>query len=187
MRAIVPSLVVLAACGSGGKLIDAMAGTIDAAVAPMADAPMADAPVVDAPVVDAPVVDAPVVDAPVVDAPVVDAPVVDSAPPDAPPDAKSSVVEVLPSCTGITPALKVTIKPPYVLTYADMAATSIKAGDVVEFKTQSIHDATSGVAGTPDGIFRVDFNKDQCLKFTAKGDYPFYCSVHLFAATIVVQ
>src|SRR5262249_51637206 len=93
-----------------------------------------------------------------------------------------------PTCAGTTPALTVTIAPPYVLTYATHGATSIKPGDVVEFKTESVHDATSGSPpGTPDGIFRVDFNKDQCLKFTVAGDFPFYCSFPRFPGPIRVK
>ena len=124
----------------------------------------------------------------------IDAAVPDADPdqPDAtpPPDAEpSSVVEV--TCAGATIAVTVTA-PGFDYAFApDDGAPAdeytIAVDDIVRFTMPGNHNAASGPPNAPDGQFLTDFAETKCFQFTEAGNYPFHCTPHDFAATLIVQ
>lgn len=128
------------------------------------------------------------------DAAAIDALVPDADPdqPDAtiPPDAEpSSVVEV--DCNGATIAVTVTAPGfAYLFTPSDGGAAdqhTIAVNDVVRFEMSPSHNAFSGPANAPDGLFSTGFNQTKCYQFTEAGTFPFHCTPHDFVATLMVQ
>ena len=65
-------------------------------------------------------------------------------------------------------------------------ATTVSAGELVEFKTSVTHNVIPGLAPTDPGL-AVGFSADICLKFTAAGTYNFVCQNHGFKGTITVN
>jgi plastocyanin len=128
------------------------------------------------------------------DAAAIDAVVPDADPdqPDAmiPPDAEpSSVVEV--NCTGAT--IEVTVTAPgfaFAFTPSDGGAAdqhTIAVNDIVRFQMPASHNAFSGAANAPDGLFATNFNQTKCYQFTEAGSFPFHCTPHDFVGTLIVQ
>ncbi len=65
---------------------------------------------------------------------------------------------------------------------------TISVNDVVRFTPgDPNHDMVSGSNNIPDGQFATTTGQITCLRFTAAGTFPFYCSVHLFTGTITVN
>ncbi len=96
--------------------------------------------------------------------------------PDAPPsapDATPSTVLVI-ACGGVTPDATISTTG-FAFTPADV---TISAGQVVQFAPTGPHNMTAGVPGSPTGDFATTTSMETCLRFTAAGDFPFYCSVH---------
>lgn len=71
--------------------------------------------------------------------------------------------------------------------YVPSTAT-INVNDVVRFTPgDPNHDMVSGTPGTPDGRFATPLGQTTCLRFTAAGTFPFFCTVHSFTGTITVN
>ena len=128
------------------------------------------------------------------DAAAIDAALHDADPddPDAmmPPDAEpSSVVEV--DCTGATIAVTVTAPGfAYAFSPSDGGAAdqhTIAVDDIVRFQMPASHNAFSGAANAPDGLFSTNFNQTKCYQFTEAGTFPFHCTPHDFVGTLIVQ
>jgi plastocyanin len=51
----------------------------------------------------------------------------------------------------------------------------------------AVHDAKSGVPGSPDDNFRAPFGTATCVRFDEAGTYPFFCEPHQFTGQIVVE
>ena len=107
-----------------------------------------------------------------------------------PPDAEpSSVVEV--DCTGATIAVTVTAPGfAYAFTPSDGGAAdqhTIAVDAIVRFEMPPSHNAFSGPANAPDGLFSINFNQTKCYQFTEAGTFPFHCTPHDFVATLIVQ
>lgn len=107
-----------------------------------------------------------------------------------PPDAEPSpVVEV--DCTGAT--IEVTVTAPgfnFAFAPSDGGAAdehTIAVNDIVQFQMPASHNAFSGLANAPDGLFSTNFNQTKCFQFTEAGSFPFHCTPHDFAATLIVQ
>lgn len=145
----------------------ALAVTLAAALPACSDdeqQPPIDAAVADA-AADAPAVDA-AIDAPTIDAPTDAAATIDAA----------SSVQII-SCTGITPDATITTSG---LAFSP-ANVTITASQVIKFTPVGSHDMTSGTGGAspvPDGIFATTNGQEACLRFTAAGSFPYYCSFH---------
>lgn len=124
---------------------------------------------------------------------------IDAAVPDADPDQPdatpspdaepSSVMEV--NCAGAT--IAVTVTAPgfnYAFTPDDGGAAdeyTIAVDDIVRFTMPGSHDAASGPANAPDGLFYTNFAETKCFQFTEAGSFPFHCMPHDFAATLIVE
>jgi plastocyanin len=96
--------------------------------------------------------------------------------PDRPDAEPSSVVEV--DCAAAPPAATVTTSG---FSYSPDAVT-IGAGEVVRFVVSASHDAAS-----TDGLFRVGFGGDACLRFDEPGSYGFVCTPHGFSGVVTVR
>jgi plastocyanin len=145
------------------------------------DAPVADA-AVDAAIDASP--DAAIADAQVdasVDASPPDA-AIDASPPDGAPDAAPVAVELI-SCSGVTPDAAIGVSGG---NYTPVT-TTIAAGEIVQFTPGGAHDMVSGAPGSPDGVFQTPLSAVACLRFNQGGTYPFYCSVHEFTGTVIVN
>lgn len=98
------------------------------------------------------------------------------------------------SCTGATKAATVMTED-LVMHYEYSTDTTgatpptIAVGGIVEFKTSANHDVNPSTTGghTSDPGVKVGFSQDVCLKFTATGNYDFFCSVHTFFGRVTVQ
>ena len=93
-----------------------------------------------------------------------------------PVDAAGAVVRV--TCGGATIAGTVTA-PGFAF---EPMATTINAGQIVQFTMPSTHNAVSD-----SGAFRADFNASTCFQFNVAATYAFHCEPHLFTGSIVVQ
>lgn len=139
--------------------------------------PNADAPVeTDAPGTDGPPIDADP------DAVLIDAPI-DAIGIDAPIDAPSSVQVI--NCPG-NPDMEISAATgAYVFT---PSSATISANGIVRFTPgASNHDMVSGSGGTANGLFATPLGQVTCLRFTAAGTFPFFCSQHGFTGTLTVQ
>ena len=71
------------------------------------------------------------------------------------------------------------------------ASTNINVNDTVIWTwAGNFHSSTSGANDTPDGLWDSGvFNPPHTFSrtFTSAGDFPYYCSVHLFTGDITVQ
>jgi plastocyanin len=101
--------------------------------------------------------------------PVVDAPGAS----DARPDGAASSVMVI-SCAGVTPDATIGTNG---LAFSPSGVT-ITAGQVVRFTPTGLHNMTAGAPGSPSGEFATQTSQEACLRFTAAGSFPFFCSVH---------
>ncbi len=93
----------------------------------------------------------------------------------------SSVVEV--PCAGATIASEVSA-PGFSFT---ISQASIARNAVVRFTMPAVHSVVSGnTPGVDDGQFAVDFNAVKCLRFTAAGNFGFWCNPHQFTGALTV-
>jgi len=92
-------------------------------------------------------------------------------------DAPTSSVQRV-DCATSTPTVTVTA-PGFAFS---PAASTITAGQVVQFMMPATHNAVSD-----SGLFRVEFNTSACFKFTSAGTFGFHCEPHLFTGSITVQ
>lgn len=130
--------------------------------------------------IDAAEIDGPVIDAPI-DAVAIDADP-DAVPIDAPIDAMSSVMTV--TCP-VTPDLEINAATgAYV--YTPSSAT-INANGIIRFTPGGSHNMISGTQASPNGLFATPTGQITCLRFTAAGTFPFFCSVHGFSGSITVN
>ena len=65
--------------------------------------------------------------------------------------------------------------------------TTINVGQVVQFVMSSAHNVAPSLAGMTDSGLVVDFGETACLMFTKAGTFDFYCTVHEFTGTVVVN
>ncbi|KAB2899133.1 MAG: hypothetical protein F9K40_10605 [Kofleriaceae bacterium] len=102
---------------------------------------------------------------------------------DAPIDAASSVMVV--ACPG-TPDLEIGVNGGGT---AYMPSTgTISVNEIVRFTPgDPNHDLVSGTPGSADGLFATPLGQTTCLRFTATGTFPFFCTVHSFTGTITVN
>jgi plastocyanin len=70
--------------------------------------------------------------------------------------------------------------------YVPMTQT-VPMNAVVQFVMTPTHDAKPNTQTTSDPGLTVGFGETKCLKFTAPGNYGFFCSAHGFNGTITVQ
>jgi plastocyanin len=89
------------------------------------------------------------------------------------------------ACAGATIAATVTTGVPTEMKYTPMA-TTITAGQIVEFKMGGAHNVRPSLT-TGDPGLRVEFGADTCLKFSSTGTFGFYCQPHGFTGTITVN
>jgi plastocyanin len=88
------------------------------------------------------------------------------------------------ACGGIAPDAVITTTG-FAFTPSDV---TISAGQVVQFSPASTHNMTAGAPGAPTGEFATVTSMETCLRFTAAGSFPFFCSVHpTMAGTVTVQ
>lgn len=73
-----------------------------------------------------------------------------------------------------------------VLAYSP-AMTTISAHGLVKFVMSPAHNAMPNPLKTSDPGLKVDFGQTTCLEFDKAGTFSFYCTVHSFVGTIVVQ
>jgi plastocyanin len=66
-------------------------------------------------------------------------------------------------------------------------SVSIGVGQIVKFTMSPAHNVAPSLTGTTDTGLNVGFGATACLKFTKAGTFGFYCTVHLFTGTAVVQ
>ena len=89
------------------------------------------------------------------------------------------------SCTGATIAATITTGAASEMKYTPMA-TTIMAGQIVEFKMGGAHNVRpSQTIGDP-GLL-VEFGADTCLKFSTAGSFGFYCQPPGFTGTVTVN
>ncbi|HEX3761847.1 MAG TPA: hypothetical protein VHW23_24275 [Kofleriaceae bacterium] len=73
-----------------------------------------------------------------------------------------------------------------VLAYSP-AMTTISAHGLVKFMTSPAHDVAPNPLRPSDPGLNVGFGQTVCLEFDKAGTFSFYCTVHSFVGTIVVQ
>jgi plastocyanin len=89
------------------------------------------------------------------------------------------------SCTGATIAATVTTGAPSEMVYTPKA-TTITAGQIVEFKMGGAHNVRPSLTNGDPGLL-VEFGADTCLKFSTAGTFGFYCQPHGFTGTVTVN
>lgn len=67
------------------------------------------------------------------------------------------------------------------------SSVSIGVGQIVKFTMSSEHNVVPNTIGMSDPGLSVDFGATKCLMFTKAGTFGFFCSVHGFSGTVVVQ
>lgn len=66
--------------------------------------------------------------------------------------------------------------------YSPNPAT-IRAGEVVKFRSGTMHTTRSNVRG----LFEIDYGQTECFRFNTKETHNFNCTAHGFAGSIIVQ
>lgn len=89
------------------------------------------------------------------------------------------------ACAGATIAATVTTGVATEMKYTPIA-TTITAGQIVEFKMGGAHNVRPSLT-TGDPGLRVEFGADTCLKFSSAGTFGFYCQPHGFTGTVTVN
>lgn len=89
------------------------------------------------------------------------------------------------ACAGATIAATVTTGVATEMKYTPMA-TTITAGQIVEFKMGGAHNVRPSLTTGDPGLL-VEFGADTCLKFSAAGTFGFYCQPHGFTGTVTVN
>ena len=89
------------------------------------------------------------------------------------------------ACAGATIAATVTTGVATEMKYTPMA-TTITAGQIVEFKMGGAHNVRPSLTIGDPGL-RVEFGADTCLKFSSAGTFGFYCQPHGFTGTVTVN
>lgn len=92
---------------------------------------------------------------------------------------QQSTIEVVTPCTGETATVNT------LATRFDPKDTTITAGQIVKFISDSTHPIAPSIGG--DAALNVPEGATKCLKFKEAGTFNIRCTVHGYTGSIVVQ